>query len=114
MYIHFGSSLQKVAKLFNCLLMAKVRTQRHIDREKARKRSKSLVYKAHELGRIPIVKVYLVIERGGKIDRYKSTDQPGWPPSEEQMVRFLHTNVHAFPDMSSGQAFSYTSVYPSR
>ncbi|KAK3169321.1 hypothetical protein OEA41_008704 [Lepraria neglecta] len=66
--------------------MAKVRTQRHIVREKARKRTKSLFKKANELAQIADADIYIVINRGGKYQIYRSNDQPGWPPSEQEMA----------------------------
>jgi len=66
--------------------MAKVRTEKHIVREKARKRTKSLFKKANELALITNAQVYLVINRNAKYQIYKSTDQPGWPPSEQEIV----------------------------
>lgn len=31
--------------------------------------------------------IYIVIRQGNKYYTYKSTDQPGWPPSEQDIVR---------------------------
>ena len=76
--------------------MAKFRTQRHIVREKARKRTKSLFRKANELAQITDANVYVVIDRSGKYQVYRSTDEPGWPPSQEEMVRHhvIHTGMN--------------------
>lgn len=68
------------------LHMAKIRTQRHVVREKARKRTKNLFKKANELAKIADANVYVVIDRSGKFQVYKSTDTPGWPPSEQEIV----------------------------
>ena len=67
--------------------MAKIRIERHIVREKARKRTQSLFRKANELAQIADANIYVVINRNDKYQIYKSTDQPGWPPSEQEMVR---------------------------
>ncbi len=72
---------------FPSVLMAKIRTERHIVREKARKRTQSLFRKANELAQIADANIYVVINRNDKYQIYKSTDQPGWPPSEQEMVR---------------------------
>ena len=91
--------------------MAKIRTQRHIIREKARKRTKSLFRKANELAQIADANIYLVIDRSGKYQIYKSTDEPGWPPSEQEMVRRPSSMVPTFLDaMILGKALSDPTV----
>ena len=91
--------------------MAKPRTQQHSVREKARKRTKSLFRKANELAQLTDANVYVVIGRNGKLQIYRSTNQHGWPPSEEEMVRSLYTDIQAFlNNMKSGQAFSNTTI----
>ncbi len=88
--------------------MAKIRTQRHIVREKARKRTKSLFRKANELAQIADANIYVVIARSGKYQIYRSTDQPGWPPSEQEMVSRLNAKVRAlFDTMNLGKALSH-------
>ncbi len=81
--------------------MAKVRTQRHIVREKARKRTKSLFKKANELAQIADANIYIVVDRSGKYQIYRSTDQAGWPPSEQEMVSRLNAKVRAMYDTSN-------------
>ena len=56
------------------------------------------------MARVTDANVYLVIDRSGKSQIYRSTDRPGWPPSEEKMVRrsLLHTKVHASLDYEFG------------
>jgi hypothetical protein len=91
--------------------MAKVRTQRHIDREKARKRTKSLLKKMNELAQIADAKIYFVIDRNERYQIYKSTDQPGWPPSEQEMVNHPNAKVRAlFNTMILGEALSHPKV----
>jgi hypothetical protein len=91
--------------------MAKVRTQRHIDREKARKRTKSLFKKMNELAQIADAKIYFVMDRNERYQIYKSTDQPGWPPSEQEMVNRPTTKVRAlFNSMILGEALSHPKV----
>ena len=55
--------------------MTKVRIQRHIDREKVRKRTKSLFKKMNELTQIANAKIYFVMNRNERFQIYKSTDQ---------------------------------------
>ena len=78
---------KRTVKVSLCLhLMARIRTQRHAIREKARKRTKNLFKKVNELAQIADANVYIIVNRGGKYQIYRSTDQPGWPPSEQEMV----------------------------
>lgn len=91
--------------------MAKVRTQRHIIREKARKRTKSLFNKANELAQIADANIYIVVDRSGKYQIYRSTDQPGWPPSEQEMVSHQDASVRTLYDsVDLGEALSHPEV----
>lgn len=91
--------------------MARVRTQRHAIREKARKRTKNLFKKANELAQIADANVYIIVNRGGKYQIYRSTDQPGWPPSEQEMVRQSFGNVRALYNTANlGETFPYPEI----
>ena len=66
--------------------MAIQRTNQRVVREKFRKRSSSWFRKGNELAQMTGADIYIVIRQGNKYYTYKSTDQPGWPPSEQDIV----------------------------
>jgi len=66
--------------------MATHRNDRRVVREKFRKRSASWFRKGNELAQVTEADIYIVIRQGNKYYTYKSTDRPGWPPSEEDIV----------------------------
>lgn len=55
------------------------------ENEKFRKRSKSLMRKAHGLATLTKAEVYVVLRRHQQYTVYKSKDD-GWPLSEDNMV----------------------------
>ena len=67
---------KRTAKASFYIFMTKVRTQRHINREKVRKRTTSLFKKMNELAQIADAKIYFVMNRNERFQIYKSTDQP--------------------------------------
>jgi SRF-type transcription factor (DNA-binding and dimerisation domain) len=66
--------------------MATQRNRRRAVREKFRKRSSSWFRKGNELAQMTGADIYIVICHGNKYYTYKSTDRPGWPPSEQDIV----------------------------
>ena len=66
--------------------MANHQNKRRIVREKFRKRSSSFFRKANELSQVAEADIYVVIRRDDKYYIYKSTDRPGWPPSQQDIV----------------------------
>jgi len=66
--------------------MAIQRSDRRAVREKFRKRSSSWFRKGNELAQVTGADIYIVIRHGNKYYTYKSTDRPGWPPSEQDIV----------------------------
>ena len=66
--------------------MAIQRSDRRAVREKFRKRSSSWFRKGNELAQMTGADIYIVIRHGNKYYTYKSTDRPGWPPSEQDIV----------------------------
>jgi hypothetical protein len=66
--------------------MAIQRNDRRAVREKFHKRYKSWSKKGNQLARLTGAEIYTVICHGNKYYTYKSTDRPGWPPSEQDIV----------------------------
>ena len=65
----------------------------------------------NELTQIADAKIYFVMDRNEKFQIYKSTDQPGWPPSEQEMVSSPTAKVRAlFNTMILGEALSHPKV----
>ena len=59
---------------------------RRVVREKFRKRTSSWTKKGNELAQMTGAEIYWVIHHNNKYYTYKSTDRPGWPPSEQEIV----------------------------
>lgn len=70
------------------------------ENEKFRKRSKSLVRKAHGLATLTKAEVYVVLRRQGTYIVYRSTDE-SWPPSEDTLVRTYSAWHIIFTKLSS-------------
>ena len=83
---------------FFSVLMTKIRTERHIVREKARKRTQSLFRKANKLTQIADANIYVVINRNDKYQIYKSTGQLEWSSSEQEMIRLHDTTLFTMLD----------------
>ena len=66
--------------------MAIRRTNQRVVREKFRKRSPSWFKKGNELAQMTGAEIYMVALHRNKYSTYKSTDRPGWPPSEQDIV----------------------------
>jgi len=70
--------------------MAKIRSQRRVEREKFYKRGSSWTKKGDQLVKLTGADVYSLIYRNDKIYVYTSTDRPGWPPTKEEIVGRLN------------------------
>ncbi len=91
--------------------MTKVRTQRHIDREKVRKRTKSFLKKINELTQIANAKIYFVIDRNERYQIYKSIDQLKWSLSKQEMINHSNPKIHAlFNTMILEEALSHLKI----
>ena len=67
------------------------RTKEHATREMARKRGRSLMYKAVEMHKKTGANVWLAIEFGGKLTSWSSTGQPSY--SDTEIVRYPLFNI---------------------
>ena len=56
------------------------------ERERFRKRRKSLIKKANELSILCNTDLYLVMYQSGRYYIYSSTDRQGWPPNRNDLV----------------------------
>src|SRR5437762_9682502 len=59
--------------------------------EKFRKRKNNILKKGDELRLLCGADVFILLRRKGRYYTYKSTDQPSWPPTLEQIVRTVGT-----------------------
>ena len=66
--------------------MAIQRSNKRAVREIFRKRNKSYTKKGNELAQLTGAEVFSIIRLSGKLYTYKSTNRPGWPPSEQEIV----------------------------
>jgi len=57
------------------------------------RRKKTLLKKAHELGKYDGVDVAVIIRQNGKFFTYRSVDHKSWPPSIEEIVRLCHPDT---------------------
>jgi hypothetical protein len=57
------------------------------------RRKKTLLKKAHKLGKYDGVDVAVIIRQNGKFFTYRSVDHKSWPPSIEEIVRLSHPNT---------------------
>ena len=65
----------------------------------------------NELAQIADAKIYFVMDRNERFQIYKSTDQPEWPPSEQEMINRLTAKVRTlFNTMILGEALSHFKV----
>ena len=55
-------------------------------REGAGKRSNMLLKKAYELGKLPEIDVFVVINNRGRYSTYKSVSRESWPPTMAEIV----------------------------
>lgn len=60
------------------------------EREKLRRRKKSLIKKAYELGKLFDIDVAVILHKNGRYFTYRSTDQESWPPSMKQIVSLYY------------------------
>jgi hypothetical protein len=56
-------------------------------------RKKTLLKKAHELGKYDSVDVAVIIRQNGKFFTYRSVDHKSWPPSMEEIVRLSYPDT---------------------
>ncbi len=65
----------------------------------------------NELAQIADAKIYFVMNRNERYQIYKSTDQLGWSPSEQEMVNRSIAKICAlFNTMILGEALSHLKV----
>jgi hypothetical protein len=57
------------------------------------RRKKTLLKKAHELGKYDGVDVAVIIRQNGKFFTYRSVDHKSWPPSMEEIVKLSHPDT---------------------
>ncbi len=93
------------------IFMTKVRTQRHINQEKVRKRTKSFFKKMNELTQIANAKIYFVMNRNERYQIYKLIDQLKWSSSKQEMINRSITKIHAlFNSMILEEALSHFKI----
>jgi hypothetical protein len=54
--------------------------------QRFRRRRKVLLKKAHELSSMCDADIYVLTHHRARYYTYKSTEHPGWPPAEEEVV----------------------------
>ena len=59
------------------------------EKEKLRRRQRSIFKKLHEFKVLSGAKVALIIEKDGRQHVYLSTDHESWPPSRKQIVSYV-------------------------
>jgi hypothetical protein len=57
------------------------------------RRKKTLLKKAHKLGKYDGVDVAVIIRQNSKLFTYRSVDHKSWPPSMEEIVRLCHPHT---------------------
>jgi len=66
--------------------MANHQNKRRAVREKFQKQSSSFFRKKNELSQVAEADIYVAILHNDKLYIYTSTDRPGWPPSQQDIV----------------------------
>ena len=58
------------------------------------RRKKTLLKKAHELGKYDGVDVAVIIRQNSRFFTYRSVNPKSWPPSMKEIVRLCHPDIH--------------------
>ena len=69
------------------------RPRSSIFKDSFRKRSRTVIHKAHELADRYGAQVYVVVQFNGKFQTYNSVEGEQWPPSTERIVSVDDSNV---------------------
>jgi hypothetical protein len=72
-----------------------------IEREKERKRKKTLLRKAYELGKLCDVDVAVILHKNGRYFTYRSIDKESWPPSMKEIVSNIALSNQPRSNLSS-------------
>jgi hypothetical protein len=67
--------------------LARSESSRRVQLELIRKRKNTLFKKADELQGLTNAEIFLLVAYNGQHFIYTTSKQPGWPPTQEQLVR---------------------------
>jgi hypothetical protein len=71
------------------------------EREKERKRKKTLLRKAYELGKLCDVDVAVILHKNGRYVTYRSTDKESWLPCMKQIISSIPLYLSPSSNQSS-------------